>query len=610
MKEEAMKAADYFQKNVDHFSQEMQQLQARLNTISRLRLFVFLAGVILSFLMYAKGQSTLGDILVIGSIVIFVCLVLLHRNCKREVRRAQCKMLINSHYLDRINGNWFHFKDKGFDFVDAKHPYTSDIDIFGHQSLYQWINIGNTYYGREKLHQLLVTPVKSVAEIHKRQVAVAELADKRDFSQELQCRGMLGEEVARNPEAFLAHIDRLQMRSLVNSKWFQIVIYGLPVLTVASIIAVFTTSLPPVVALSLLGAQLLLTAIGFMKNSQSLQQVFDVKHAIEAYKHLIDVIERETFATEHLKNLQAKFSVQGEPVARQLNRLERLSSAIDMRYSALLMFILNGLFLWDFHCVARLEKWMDHHGRHMRAWVETIGEFEALASLAVIRQIHSDWTFPEIEQQQPLRFVAEDMGHPLIASDKRVSNSIAIEDSLGVVTGSNMSGKTTLLRTIGINLVLAYAGAPVCASKLTCSIMSIFTSMRIHDDLNSGISSFYAELLRIKMIIEYADNQQPMIFLVDEIFRGTNSLDRIAGAETVLRNLSKDWIIGLISTHDFELCNLENQPGKLIRNYHFTEHYVDNQLCFDYKLRMGRSQTRNARYLMEMVGIRFTDEHA
>lgn len=287
-----------------------------------------------------------------------------------------------------------------------------------------------------------------------------------------------------------------------------------------------------------------------------------------------------------------------------------------MRYSALLMFILNALFLWDFHCVAALGKWKDHHGRHMRTWVETIGAFEALSSLAVIRQIHSDWSFPEIDEpapaeghsQLPLTFIAKDMGHPLIASDKRVTNSITIENSLGVVTGSNMSGKTTLLRTIGINLVLAYAGAPVCAQKLTCSIMNIFTSMRIHDDLNSGVSSFYAELLRIKMIIEYSHTRQPMIFLVDEIFRGTNSLDRIAGAETVLRNLSKDWIIGLISTHDFELCNLENQPGKLIKNYHFTEHYVDNQLCFDYKLRAGRSQTRNARYLMEMVGIEFDKE--
>lgn len=206
-----------------------------------------------------------------------------------------------------------------------------------------------------------------------------------------------------------------------------------------------------------------------------------------------------------------------------------------------------------------------------------------------------------------ISFTALDIGHPLIVETKNVRNDIEIKNNICVITGSNMSGKTTLLRTIGINLVLAYCGAPVCASKMECSIMDLFTSMRINDDLNSGISTFYAELLRIKMLIDFSHKQQDMIFLIDELFRGTNSRDRIIGATSVVKNLSKDWIIGLISTHDFELCNLENEIDGKIVNYHFTESYINNKIQFDYTLRSGRCTTTNAKYLMKMVGIELYD---
>lgn len=176
-----------------------------------------------------------------------------------------------------------------------------------------------------------------------------------------------------------------------------------------------------------------------------------------------------------------------------------------------------------------------------------------------------------------------------------------------VITGSNMSGKTTLLRTIGINLVLAYAGSPVCAKEFNCSIMDIFTSMRVKDDISTGVSTFYAELIRIKMIIEHVKKQSPMIFLIDEIFRGTNSNDRISGAKNIISNLYKEWIIGLISTHDFELCEMENEKHINVKNYHFSEYYENNKIIFDYKLKQGRCNTTNAKYLMRLVGVDISD---
>jgi DNA mismatch repair ATPase MutS len=227
---------------------------------------------------------------------------------------------------------------------------------------------------------------------------------------------------------------------------------------------------------------------------------------------------------------------------------------------------------------------------------------EALSSLAVIGHMYPQWTYPTFSQTG-MRFEAKGLGHPLIPKDSCVRNDFKINRGTCVITGSNMSGKTTLLRTVGINLVLAYAGAPVFADKLECAVMGIFTSMRVHDDLGSGISTFYAELLRIKMIIDHSRRKLPMIYLIDEIFMGTNSADRITGARSVLKNLSKSWIIGMISTHDFELCDLEQESNVNVENYHFVETYSNNEILFDYKLRPGRSRTTNAKYLMKMVGI-------
>jgi len=224
----------------------------------------------------------------------------------------------------------------------------------------------------------------------------------------------------------------------------------------------------------------------------------------------------------------------------------------------------------------------------------------------MISQINPDWCFPNFDQDR-LFVAGEEMGHPLLTGQQRVTNNFRIEKQIAVITGSNMSGKTTLLRTIGVNLVLAYAGAPVCARKFDCSILEIYTSMRISDDLNSGISTFYAELLRIRMIIDFSKNKQDMIFLIDEVFRGTNSRDRVSGARNVLLNLNKDWIIGLISTHDYELCKLQNEISGRIVNFHFIEHYTEDEIKFDYLLKPGACTISNARYLMKMAGIEMLD---
>jgi DNA mismatch repair ATPase MutS len=284
-----------------------------------------------------------------------------------------------------------------------------------------------------------------------------------------------------------------------------------------------------------------------------------------------------------------------------IKKLEHIAEAIDVRYNIISYGLFNFLLLWDYHCVFALEAWKKQHGKLLKRWLLAIAYFEAAASLANISRLNPTWNFPVLTDR--LGFAGKQIGHPLLDANERVGNDFTLNKGLGIITGSNMSGKTTMLRTVGINLVLAYAGAPVCAEKLDCSVMHIMTSMRISDDLGNGISTFYAELLRIKKIIQQANIKQPMIFLIDEIFRGTNSNDRITGALSVLRNLNKDWVIGLISTHDFELCGLEQEAGIEAANYHFLESYQAGEIQFDYKIRQGRCYSTNARYLMKMVGI-------
>lgn len=352
--------------------------------------------------------------------------------------------------------------------------------------------------------------------------------------------------------------------------------------------------------------QIIINIWGANKVNKILDTVYAYKTKVGVYQRLLQVIEKQNFKDAYLLELKADLFNADIAASQKLKELDNIVGAVSFKYNPIVFFIINNLFFWDFHCVFALEKWKARSGLALRKWVINIGIYEALVSLAMILQLNPKWCFPKFDQAQ-LFFMAEEMGHPLITDQQRVTNDLKIDNQIAVITGSNMSGKTTLLRTIGINLVLAYAGAPVCARNFESSIMEIYTSMRISDDLNSGISTFYAELLRIKMIIDFSKNERPMIFLIDEVFRGTNSRDRVIGARNVLLNLNKFWVIGLISTHDYDLCELEKDKSGRVVNYHFIESYTKDEIKFDYRLKPGSCKTSNAKYLMKMAGIEILD---
>lgn len=276
-----------------------------------------------------------------------------------------------------------------------------------------------------------------------------------------------------------------------------------------------------------------------------------------------------------------------------------------MASGGILSLILNSVFLWDYQCIFLLENWKSKYGNRVKDWIEGIGQIESLMSFSVLNNINDHIVFPEIGEDNP-KIVAKELGHPLISLKDRVDNDVSLDNEIFIITGSNMSGKTTFLRTIGVNLVLAYNGAGVCAKSMETSLMDILTSMRVTDDLKSGISTFYAEILRIKKIIDQAEKDDNMIFLIDEIFTGTNSVDRILGAKNVIGNLNRENVIGAITTHDLELCELDIKER--IQNFYFQDQYDGRSITFDYKLNKGKSTSTNAKNLMNLAGIKIVEE--
>jgi DNA mismatch repair ATPase MutS len=308
------------------------------------------------------------------------------------------------------------------------------------------------------------------------------------------------------------------------------------------------------------------------------------------------------FSSTYLKELQAILK-KNMGAVKSLKRLNSIGEAVKVRYNGITYLICSGLLMWDYHCVHSFDVWKQTYGADIRKWLEVTGEIEALLSLAVLCNVKQKYCFPVVSESNTPKIKFENIKHPLINEQQSVGNSLKINAETCIITGSNMSGKTTFLRSVGTNLVLAYAGAPVLAESFEASKMTVFTSMRIEDNVSKGISTFYAELLRIKSIVDYSSRETPMLALVDEVFKGTNSADRIVGATETIKRLSMPWIITMVTTHDFELCNLENDSNVHATNYHFSESYVGNEIHFDYKIKQGRCKTTNAKHLLRMAGI-------
>lgn len=567
----------------------------------------------------------------------FVVLVILHAMLVTRTTVLERRVALYERGLKRIAGDFAAFPDRGDRFLVPGHPYLGDLDIFGHSSLFQLVSTAETGSGERLLASWLSEPA-SADEIAARQEAVRELAALRSFREELAVDGAESGAKGRDAEPLLDWAEgRIRVRVPKT---------GLPppsAPTGAAVTPGVTTVAAPPLSGALVGVSAVLVAItiglfiagrvlekehlGFARNLWAVSLVAQIvvlgllRSAIDPilsvvasqedpfgrYVPLLRRIEGQTFTSPRLVALRARLTgASGADASHAVASLLRIVGFAELRHNGLIHVIANLFLLWDVFCARALAGFCERFGRtaQMRAWLETLAEFEALASLGAFADEHPSFAFPEVDAGAP-RFEAEALGHPLIVANRRVENDVDV-GSAGcalLITGSNMSGKSTLLRSMGVSAVLALAGGPVCARRLSMASCSVRTSMRIKDSLEEGVSHFYAELARLKSVVDAVNAGEKVFFLLDEVLHGTNSRERQIGAKAVVKHLLARGAVGAVSSHDLGLADLEAESGGKIVNVHFEESVEDGKMTFDYQLKPGVVTTANALRLMKVIGI-------
>lgn len=590
-----------YQKRIKKYGEINLKQKKTADIISNMRLGLFLLSIAVSVILWWYEFYFIFAACLLCFLVVFIYLIFLHNKILESVKYSSLVKEVNEMSLKRIQGQWGSFEDTGEEFIDINHKFSHDLDIFGKGSVFQYINTTKTAMGRQKLKKALTEMPENLNVIKQRQSAITELSTKLKMRQRLAAEGFIVKSIQKT-EPF---VDWVYERTPFFLKKEVVIVFRiLPFLTVTGCYLGFVARLINIfIPVALLAFNLILLRLYRKRRTEILNTAENYKDNLEVFYKMLGVIEKNKFSSELLAFLKERlYNKEGLSASMQLKKLFKIADSISSRHAPFYIFI-NLLVLWDYQTLISLESWKEKSGAYVKDWIDSIGEFEYMSSLAVLSHDNPEWVLPDLYNKTP-EVLAVNMGHPLIPKN-RVCNNLTIDQNSSVllITGSNMSGKSTLLRTVGINLVLAYAGTPVCADKFNCSLMEIYTCMRVSDNLEKSISSFYAELLRIKSIVEAVEEGKQLIFLLDEIFKGTNSLDRHTGARFLIKKLIKSTCVGLVSTHDLELESMEKETFRKVKNYHFSEYYKNNEIYFDYKLKPGVCPTRNARYLMRLAGI-------
>ena len=580
---------------------EINGLKHKCGLMSFFRLVTFFA-----FLVFIIGGLTDENtvILCIGLAILVVFIILLRIYSKLDNRLTGliARQEVIGRYISRLDGTWGAFKDNGSDFLSEKDTVSRDIDLLGPYSLYQYLSVAHTDVGRKKLAETVSLSKNDCKTISERYDAISELSKKPDFVEEFESISARIAKRRRRKELQYIEEKRLRLSPIVP-----ILMVLIPVANIVAIVFAIIGLISPNYILGTFLICMIITYSCSTIRDKFLYPIHILGVASRDYYQLLRRLSEEEFESKILSDIKGEAVGKGGLI-RAIKRLCTISEADNISFNPLIHMALNGLVGWDMWLCSAAAGWNKRYSGAITKSVEIIGNIEELASLAVLSILNKTCR-PVIIENKPegAMIDAVNIYHPLIGGGKAVPNSTSIGHGSTVITGSNMSGKTTFLRTVAINMALAYMGAGVCADSMSLPYMKLFTSMRVMDDVAGGISTFYAEILRIKDMAEYisggGDSEIPAACFIDEIFKGTNSADRIVGAENAIRKLSNGKGFVLVSTHDFELCDLKGADGREVKNYHFEEHYENGELKFDYKIKDGRCTTRNATTLLRMAGL-------
>lgn len=589
-------ASDFYHRQLQIHSENTERLKQLFRRIALGRLLTILLVFLFGYLGISNQENWwLGAVIAFSG---FVILMNLHSRVSGKLRLSQTLVHLNKTEIAFLESGLLPFAD-GNEYHDPHHPYSYDLDIFGPHSLFQHLNRTKTVMGNSHLAKSLLYRATD-RQISERQAALQELTSLPEWRQLFSAKA----EMANDSEKIIRALGSWSAEQDLLPGWLTILSYLLPAtglsLTLAGSLFGYHALL-----MNLAGTvfilNLILLASRIKQMNREIAHGDKINETLLRYSELLRSIENTPWKSQHLNDIRSGLLIGNSGASQQLHELSRIFAALESLQNGFGAILFNGTFLYHLHAYRKLQKWKSIHAVHLQQWLEVIGELEMLVSFANLSFNNPDFTYPEINSDNKLVF--NELGHPLIPKTKRVANSVDFSDKPFIVlTGSNMSGKSTFLRTLGTNMVLANAGSSVCAAHAGFQPMDILVSMRLSDSLSDSESYFFAEVKRLHEIMQELDKKRCFI-LLDEILRGTNSDDKRTGTIEVLKNVISRKAIGAIATHDLEVCQTTFEYPGLLTNKCFEVEISDNELHFDYRLRDGICKNKSATFLMKKMGI-------
>ena len=579
------------------FSAEFENLKKKYNLISFLRLLCIMFALV-SLFYYIKTQQSLFEITAIILVIFFIILIRFHSKLSNRIKHLEALISINENEILFLKKEKIPFEN-GIEFTDFSHPYSYDLDIFGENSLFQNINRTYTFIGKKILSQRLLGILPN-DEILLNQVAIKELSKDLDWRQKFAAFAKSAED---NESFYTTLLRWCSFNSESLSRISVVLSFVLPILLWCTLGLYFITS--NTIFLSIfsfiftvnLGFLGLFTKRILLENTQSP----NIDKVIKQYGLLLEIIEIKDFDSEKLKRLKQKLTTSDGTSSAKIKQLSELFSRMDSIGNIVAAVIFNGLFLFHFHNLRAIIQWKKSNALALENWLAVIGEFEMLNSLANFTFNNPQFAFPTLNSNYEISF--SNLSHPLLNENSRIGNDISFNpQAFTILTGSNMSGKSTFLRSLGVNMVLAGIGAPVCANQANVHPLSVLVSMRLSDSLSDSESYFYAEIKRLKLIIDALNDERSFV-LLDEILRGTNSDDKRNGTIEFIKNIINKNAIGVIATHDIEVCLTTDEFPNQLTNRCFEVEISNDDLHFDYKLYNGICKNKSATFLMKKMGV-------
>ena len=594
-----MKPDEYYQKQIDHYTDRLKQIKKRRNLITLAKLLTFGYMIFLIYLLINHSTQPL-LLLGIGAILVFIFLTLWDSQIIYRQHLIEELLRINTLESDYLAGN-FSALDQGERFNDPAHPYAHDLDLFGEDSLFQHLNRTVTFSGTQKLVSWLLSLSKDPEVIHSRQQAAEELCAEPEWCQHFRAAGALHPTQAL--DAVILKSGPTESPFFSKHSTVRLILWIANTIVIVSWAVTSFTPLPFSISLVLSLLQLSALALYIKKINAYHQRLNLFLKTISNYLPLVRLIHDQSFRSPYLQKIRHSLFTPESNSLQALTQLHRIQNSLDQRGNIVIAFILNGLYLKDFHTLLRLDHWRKKYGPDIETWTDVLSEADALISMANYRFNHPAYCLPVICQDRLLD--TEEIGHPLLKSERNVTNdfSICSLHQIAIVTGANMAGKSTFLRTIGVNLILAQSGNVVCSRYFAFQPMTLFTSMRTTDSLSKDTSYFHAELLRLQQLVNIAQQEDKVFIILDEMLKGTNSVDKLNGSLAFLKRILSYPISGLVATHDLALGELADDFPEHFFNVCFEIVHSGSQITYDYKLHPGISSNMNASILLKQMGL-------